>query len=390
MSFYIQHGYGKAQKIQSVSERGALAGVILSPGDEDPSNLRSTADYCQNKLGVEVRVDPQTYIYSTSPRGVARNHGAHGIEFSNLHWSEDARQVTAQVAAVRSLNESLALTGAWIAPTVFQSSFADVWTPLSLQMARTASDEWGEDRTIATLAVDETALDTWSGLDDWLDVATTLRVRGFYILISRANTSYPPVAWSVDRLTNLMRLIYNLSVLNNYEIHWGYSDSEGLLGICAGAHSISSGWNFSLRQFNPSKWQPTESSARRPATMRLHVKSLWSAVRGANEAGQLFESSLQGLIFTPEMINEFTAREFNSVTRAESQEQFMQVLSLRAQALSQLPLLGRIEQVEGSLRSALDLFGMIEEAGIVLEARYRPRLEAMRASLARFRESESL
>lgn len=390
MSFYLQHGYGKGQKLQNLASTGRLAGVILSAADEDAQTLDNTAQEAR-RFGIDVRIDPQTYVYSTAPRGLGRKHDSHGVQFSDLHWSQDAKTVSKQVEAVGDLNRRLNPEGRWIAPSVVQSSFADVWTPLAVQLARTASEAWGPEKTIATLAIDDVALDTWRNVDEWLDVATTLEVAGFYILVGRSNTTYPPAAWSVDRLTNLLRLIYNLSELNGYEVTWGYSDSEGLLGIAAGADHMASGWSYSLRQFNAAKWQPSDSKGGRAATPRLHLEKLWSPLRAVSEADEIFKSKIRDEIFTEEQVANFSTRRFDSISRLEAQEMHLNLLATRASNLSRIESVSdRMDRVEKSLDRAIARFALIADAGIPLETRYRPRVESLKSALVNFRNSESL
>ncbi|MGV8911438.1 MAG: hypothetical protein ACOH14_02385 [Rhodoglobus sp.] len=363
--------------------------MILSAGDESPSQLAATADSCLSS-GLSIRIDAQLYIYSIAPQGSGRHHKAHGFDFASVHWSQNASAAAEQVRAVGDLNERLNPAGKWVAPSVLQGSFADVWTPVALQLARTAADTWGPEKTIATLAIDEIALDTWSMIDDWLDVATSLEVHGFYILIARSNASYPPVAWSSERLSNLLRLIYTLSELNGYDVSWGYSDAEGLLGIAAGATSIASGWSYSLRQFYPQKWQPSENGPRKPPTPRITVNRLWSSLRADTELSPLLNSHLRESILHEDQDILTSAQPIGLVARADAQAQFLESLATRAHRLNTYSLSDRLDRVSLSLENALELFDRIEASNIVLEARYKPRVRALLDSLVKFRESESL
>ena len=385
----MQHGYGKSQKIQAVAADGHLSGVILSAADEDKSGLEATAEICRSK-GVQIRIDPQTYIYTTAPKGLGKHHASHSIDFAGIHWSQDAKTTASQIDAIGRLNQQLNAGGDWIAPSVLQSSFTDVWTPVALQLARTASDSWGPNKTIATLVIDEAALETWASIDDWLDVATTLDVKGFYILVGRSDTSYPPVAWSLERLSNLLRLIYNLSQINGYEVSWGYSDSEGLLGLAAGGSAMSSGWSYTLRQFNPTKWQPKDTAGGRAPVVRYNVSRLWSPLRVETEAVRLFDSPLQSSVYTKKQISDLADRPLSILTRADAQEQHLMVLARRADLLAGKPTAERLDWATASLERALRLMREVESSKIILEARYRPRVEALLASLDRFRNSEGL
>ena len=131
-SFWVQHGYGKSDKIKRLYDAGLLGGVLLSPADEDHTALQGTRESTPD---VEVLLDPQTYVYSI-PGGTARCHDAHGLDIPNLNWGMPASEVEAVVQAVINANDRLGVADL-IAPTCVQRSLNDVWTSLALQMART-------------------------------------------------------------------------------------------------------------------------------------------------------------------------------------------------------------------------------------------------------------
>jgi len=326
MSLYIQHGYGKANRITTLAAEPGTEGVILSPGDEDVVALADTGRQAGNAK-LSVLLDPQTYIYSLSPAGAARKHADHDLDFGRVHWSQDAGAVAGQVQRVEEANTAVGISGLKIAPTCLQSTFADVWTPLALQYARTASAAWGSSNTLATLAIDEAALSDWRAIADWLDVATTVDVAGFYLLVARQRGGYPQLPWEPSRLTNLLRLIYNLSVVNEYTVIWGYSDIDGLLGLGAGANGIGSGWHYTLRSFTPGKWQPSTSTGGRPPAARVYLSRLWAPVRAEVEAASLYRSRFRDELFSPTLIQRFADRDFSTWTRSEAQEHHLSMLS---------------------------------------------------------------
>lgn len=384
----MQHGYGKGQKIRGLADSGLLRGVILSSADEDSVTLAHTVRDSKAR-GLKAYVDPQTYIYSMAPRGIGRNHENHGILFNELHWSQDARALASHVRRVGEMHEKSNSGGVMIAPTVLQASFEDVWTSTAFQYARTAADAWGKDQTVASLVIEESALDTWTHIEDWLDVATTLEVRGFYILVSRPNTTYPPVAWSVERLTNLLRLVYSLTELNGYEVCWGYSDAEGILGLAAGASAMAVGWNYSLRQFKPSKWQPSDKKGARQPTPRYYLRSVWSPLLAVGEADNIWASEFREAVFGPEDVVETSNSPLDELSVSAAQLQFLTSLARQANEIGVIPRLSdRLGALDASLTIAVDLLGAIDAAGYPLSSRYAPRVRAMKSALSRFREAE--
>ena len=389
MTFYIQHGYGKGSKIGNVSDAGNVDGVILSPADEDPVALAATADAARNS-GLEVFIDPQTYVYAVTPTGSGRNHEAHGLNLTDLHWSQSASATTAQVQAVERANAAIGITGKKIAPTVLQASFADIWTPLAIQYARTASSEWGAADTLASIVVDDAAFADWRTVEDWLDVATTLDIAGFYLLVDRRRREYPPVPWDKARLKNILRLIYRLSVLNDYEVVWGYSDFEGMLGLVAGADATAAGWSYSLRQFTVSKWQPSPAGGQAP-TPRFSLARLWAPVRAEAEAAPLFGSSLRDELFGPRYIRRFSSESFATWSRLEAQEQHLRLLARLGNRIVEEGDVGaRLEATQSWLDSARVRLQRAAREGIALPPSYLSRVENYLAALESFAEEEAL
>ncbi|MBD3782970.1 MAG: hypothetical protein IE926_08465 [Micrococcales bacterium] len=389
MTFYIQHGYGKGSKIADVADGGHLSGVILSPADEEQAALSATAEACRS-AGVRVLLDPQAYVYATTPVGRGRCHADHGLDLGALHWSQSAAATSQAVQRVERANADLGIRGPFIAPTVPQSSFTDVWTPLAIQFARTAESEWGGDNTIASIVVDEGAFADWASVEDWLDVATTLDVAGFYILVDRHRTQYPSLPWEVARLTNLLRLIYRLSVLNDYFVVWGYSDFEGLLGLAAGADASSAGWSYSLRQFNVSKWQPRPPGGQ-AATARLTLARLWAPVRAEAEAEPLFESALKDELFSRRQISRFERSPFSAWGRSEAQVQHLRLLAnLADRVVAEADVSVRVDSMVDRLGEAERRLQRASRLGIVLPPTYLSRVQGYSAALSAFASAEAL
>lgn len=389
MTFYIQHGYGKGQKIPAVLAGGNLGGIILSPGDEDPANLGDTARYCRDN-GLKVLTDPQTYLYSTQPAGRGKNHQSHGLSFDGLSWAQDAQSVATHIDRIGQFNSALNPDGHWIAPGPLQDSFADLWTPLSVQFARTASQAWGPDRTIATLAVDEAGLSDWLAIERWLDVATALPVRGFYVLVSRSSTTYPATPWAPAKLANLLRLIHALGELNDLDVTWGFSDFEGLLGVAVGASAMATGWSYTLRQFSSSKWMSPATGGRAPA-VRTHVQRLWALPRAETETAPLFASSQREAIFTGGEINRYISTPFDALGRVDAQVDHMRALAARATQLSSQPDIStRVNAVTSSLERAVALWDSIGTTGMLPDPSYRNRVIAFRDALRLFTDQVAL
>ncbi len=257
MSFWIQHGYGKGDKIAKLASAGNLDGVILSPADEPVDALKAQVDEL-TAGDIGVLLDPQLYVHTISG-GTGRCHELHGLDFDDVHWSADPKTITRHVRRVLKANERLGIR-LICAPTPIQGSFGDTWTPLALQYARAVSEEVGADRTIASVVVDESALgQPWADIEDWLDAATKLDVAGFYLVVVRPGGTYP-LSYGTNRLAQLLRLIHRLAVINEYRVLLGYSDFEGLAANVFGAE-MATGWFYSQRRFTETKWRHPKGGA---------------------------------------------------------------------------------------------------------------------------------
>lgn len=387
--FYLQHGFGKGNKIQNLEATGELAGVILSPANEDVSHLADTAGDAL-AAGLVVLLDPQSYAYSLSPKGSGTHHLSHELAFTNLHWSQTAEHVEEQIKAVKDANLRIGIDGPFIAPSAYQSSLTDLWTPISIQYARSSSSEWGPDQTFATLVIDENALASWPLVEDWLDVVTTLDVAGFYLLVSRNSPQYPPLPWNPTHLSNLLRVIYTLTELNQYALIWGYSDIDGLLGIVAGATGIASGWSYRLRQFSVNRWNEEPPGGGRAATPRVHLGRLWSPVR-IDEVEYLHGSSLKSRIFSKSLSAFFDTNDFDAWSRLQAQEHHLELLAKRANRLASLADIDdRLDVAEKELKRAITLFQEIDALGIAVERRSFNLVASYAEALSMFRAAESL
>jgi len=386
--FYLQHGFGKGLKVSHLNDEGYLSGMILSPAHEDRFQLRETVRQCHD-MGVDVLVDPQSYVYSLTPTGTGRQHVEHGLDLTDLHWSQTADTMKRHLDAVRRANEEIGIQTCWIAPSPFQATLTDFWLPIALQYARTAASEWGSERTVASLVLDENLLSAWSSIEEWLDILTTLEVKGFYLVVNRNRAQYPPLPWVPEALANLLRLIYTLTEINGYEVFWGYADTDGVLGSAVGATGIASGWSYGLRQFSTARWNEKRSGGA-PAVPRVHLRRLWSQVRW-NEAADLFDSVAGKKAFGPRIRKRFTKSGFESLNNTMAQEQHLSVLAERIAALdAKAEIADRLDTVADSLEDALEKFGKIAEEGIALEPRHASRVRSYRDALELFRKSESL
>ena len=382
MSLWIQQGYGKSDKIDRLAETGSIGGVVLSPADEERETLAATASAARDH-GLEVMLDPQTYVGSITG-GTARCHESHGLDFGRIHWGLNPTQIADHVAAVVLANETLGISTI-CAPTCIQRGFGDAWTTLAIQYARTTVD--AAESVYVSVAIEEAALSDWNPIEAWLDVVTTLDAKGFYLIVARARGDYPQ-PWDVTRLTNLLRLIHRLSVLNNYEVVLGYSDFEGLLAQAAGARAFASGWYYTLRAFTESKWQP--SSGGGAARARATSPSLLTAFRAEDEGYRIARSEDGALAFPDAALRDRLERAEETIGLPESWLQHLGVLGAASNSLGGIgALTDQRHQLRQQLDNASALLDGLQTAGVLLPAAYQTRVSSYLAALAEFEALEN-
>lgn len=384
-SFWVQQGYGKADKIERLHQAGLLAGIVLSPADEEPPALGVTASSTPE---VRVLLDPQTYVYSI-PGGTARCHKANGLDIPNLSWGMSASELEAVIKAVVDANNRLGI-GDLVAPTCVQRSLNDVWTSLALQMARTAIETVGGARRVyVSTVIEETALSNWDDVANWLDIATGLEADGFYLIIDRVGQGSYPGMWDPNRLTNLLRLVYSLSQLNEYEVLVGYADIEGIFQVAAGASGSAAGWFYSLRAFSDSKWQP--SSGGRQAAPRAFAEGLLTPLLAIGEGEAVARSSLAADLYPDDAIRAALAGNPEGWSLVEAGNHHLASLAKIVNEVADQPSIpSRLDMAEGRTAQAQSRLEDLEAQGVPFSGSYRQRLETFRFSLDAFRAAEGL
>lgn len=382
MSLWIQQGYGKGDKIDRLAAAGAISGVILSPADEEQANLRATADTARS-LGLDVVLDPQTYVGSITG-GTARCHPSHGLDFGRVHWGLNPTEIGDHVSAVWSATQAMGIS-TLLSPTCIQRGFTDAWTTLAIQYARTSIDV--ADEVYVSVVVEEAALGDWRQIEDWLDVVTTLDARGFYLIVSKTSRDYPQ-PWNTTRLSNLLRIVHRLAVLNGYQVLVGYSDFEGLLAQVAGAKAFGSGWFFTLRAFTELKWQPSTGGA--PGRARATSGPMLTPFRAEDEANRVAQSSVAALAYPDAALRDQLTRSPGSVSIADAWSQHLLELGSMATDLEAAgSLTNQRQELRRRLETAVSLFEDLRSQNVPLPAQYQTRVSAYLAALAEFESLES-
>ena len=382
MTYWIQHGYGKATKIDTVAATGYVSGVILSPGDEDRATLRSTARSLSD-LGLECVVDPQLYVH-TIGGGSARCHKYHGLDFGDISWDVSLQEISHHVDQTLEVN-ALLETEVTIAPSPYQASFGDTWSTTSIQYARTTIDK-ADTGVYVSLVAEDAAFSDWEKTLEHLDSLTKLDARGIYLIVSSTGMTYP-VRWDAERLSNILRVIYTLGEYNHYELLWGYSDVAGILGLAAGATGAATGWFHSLRMWTPQKWLPRDGG--RQANPRVFVRPLLSSL-GHDEAVRIARSS-EGSRAFPDQNERRRLRQEAAWSISDSWIQHLVAMAeVHQTIIYDTHIKGRVNNLIELVDEAIDLYDDLVSSGVALDRAHHQRLDIFRRALDRFATEEQL
>ena len=290
-----QHGYGKAQKIDHGISQGIIDGVIISPRDERqnqvPNLIANWLALQSDSDSLKIVFDSQLYaslISGARPRKLpeyAFYPGQLGRrDFMSIRTTQSI------VHDTLGYQYDIPVTSI-LGPTVKIDALGGFWSGVSLTLSDEAVAHHasvGDSRSLfVSVLIDEAALlGSQEVLDAWLDDLTTLETSGFYLVLARRTASYPTIL-APECMSKLLYLAYVLGEVNGYELHFGFSDLDGIPLIAVGASAIGTGWYSNLRLFNERRWLP--SSGGRQARPRYTSAELMGSLLKDVELQTIYE-----------------------------------------------------------------------------------------------------
>lgn len=299
MSLFAQHGWGKKTKIQEGIRSGLIQGVVMSPRDESPSNLKSfLRDIRMDFPDVMRLVDPQLYAATIWPANAGK------LPLYD-HFEQRLTPASFSVARIRELVQQTLCwqreldVSAVVSPTVMVDDLSSQWAQISMMLAQeTASEQDGNQPLLISLVIGEDSLRQQRQVDLWLNDLTELDVQGFYLVVKRTSESYRQ-HFEPEVLSQLLRVCYSLAELNEYRVVVGYADFVTLLLHVVGVEGTGAGWSGTLKQFNLRRFQPATGGSRaRPRYSSFPMlNSIYMSELDAIHNAGLLEAVLSGTPF---------------------------------------------------------------------------------------------
>jgi hypothetical protein len=294
VKLYSQHGWGKGEKLNRGLAHNVIKGVVLSPHDESPSDLRRyVEDLATHKRKPDLLFDPQLYVslIRDANEGKLAQYDYYRQNLGLRDFST-LRNVQQFVQKCIDFQRGLELTHI-ISPTICAETFTDRSAQVALTLAQESVDYWSsisDDKRplLISFVFSEIALTHSEHVSEFLDTISLLETDGFYFVVDRNNPGYSQDFHSA-RLAQMMRIIYSLK-RSRFEVVCGYSDFICLLFGAVNADAGAVGWSQKLKRFNRSRFQPS-AGGRRPrdrySSSRLVNSIYLTELDACQEVGKL-------------------------------------------------------------------------------------------------------
>ena len=256
MSILAQHGWGKTDKIERGLQDGSIQGIIASPRDEIPDNLRHfLTAIASNHPETERFVDPLFHIGMLPSPSDGQlwkyDHYHRGLNYLSFSPADIGRYV----AETLDWQGELDVTK-FVSPTVMVDDLSGRWSQIAMNLAQEALQQHdGSKPILISVVVDEEALTQRNIVDAWLDEITLLDTDGFYMVVRRSsdtnNQQFHP-----EILASLLKVCYSLAAVNEYSVFVGYSDFVTMLLHSVGVEGTGAGWSAGLKKFTLRRFTP--------------------------------------------------------------------------------------------------------------------------------------
>jgi hypothetical protein len=391
MTVFAQHGYGKGQKIEEGLTAGTIGGVILSPKDEGPTALAQTiASVAGNPRNPIVAVDPQFYVTR-----IPNARDGHLPEYTEYYPGGLARgQFTArniQTYVRNTIDWQLSLgVDRLITPTISVDGFGTPSETIAGIMAEESVTYHSELGTATPLWISvHLSADAYamrSSLDDLLDGLTQLEPAGFYMIADRSSEPYR-AQMKPAVLDGMLRAVYSLGAVNEFEVVSGYTDVVGVLLQSVGATGSACGWYGNLRQYASKRFEAS-TGGRRPKPRYTSLPLLNSVfvedldtTQALNQMGLVLSGSPYDGVFD----GTHTPSD-SGWTDQESTLHHWWVLSQLHQAVSNDVITDRLDAVDTLITTAIGTYAALAAAGVLFSPETGPsHLTEWSASINRLR-----
>jgi hypothetical protein len=373
MALYIQHGHGKAEKINDALTEQTAQGVIFGARNEKPDRLLQCMASLESDFECELLFDPQFYVATMTPASDKYLPDYPYYRAALTASDLTGRRIEHFVRAAIDFQRELPVTRI-VAPTVVFDSFADRWYQIALGFAD-ASIEYHASLPRAkplllSFAFAEEALTAEDDIGRFLDTVTQdgWDMAGFYLIAARHDGTYGQ-RFDSTRLANYLYIVHALGEVNGLEVVCGYADFVGIALRAAGADAFACGWSHLLRHFHRKNFLQRKPGGQTPRP-RYSSGPLLNSVFVETELEEIFEvDHLQDVLSgvpLDALITRASSPANADWSLSRSQHHHWQTLhKLDEQLTGQYRT--DIRETRRRIRDAHALYGLLEQAGVRFE-----------------------
>ena len=259
MQTYLQFGYGMIGHAEELLSSGCAKGVILSPRDLEPGQLKKVSKSIAD-AGGEVLFDPQCFLRDSDHKRLVSH------KFWQAYKDASTSQILGADGATKTLKELLTIDSEMgcekhILPGVLAKPVSDAWFAFQESIVNEAVKLFSKGNLFPTIALSVDSIANESELEAVIERASRWPVAGFYVTAQAPEYLVENPNW----LGNLLIFLAGLRLLKK-EVLVGYCNHQMLCLAASNVDFIASGTWLNVRSFDPDKfYKPEEESKSRRA-----------------------------------------------------------------------------------------------------------------------------
>lgn len=261
MRFYLQMGYGMMALAEQLIEEWPSSGVILSPRDQEESQLIRVSRNVRKSDG-EVLFDPQCYAHDADHEKLSA-HEYFQVFLSNSTVSFNEGKATDKL--LESLSKLATRLGIerHILPARQVDTIDDSWFGTQKRTIDSATKYFDNEPLLATIALSKGAILDEKQVEAIVEGAAKWPVSGFYVVIQGED---PYLQENPVWIANVLLLVSGLRLLGK-EVVMGYANHQLICLAAAKVNILASGTFLNVRCFDIGKYfAPEEKSPSRRTT----------------------------------------------------------------------------------------------------------------------------
>lgn len=360
MKVYHQVGHNFRWNIDSYND-GCGDGLILSPVNMEADKLLSLPEATRRKSFL----DPQMYLLGTERASIVSYPFFPGNIKAGFSTT-DLDSSNTQIAQLCTDYQLLAEMEYVVIPTRYLEATPSKYLEqmmggFVLPFLDYKMKKGIERPYLLTVVVKQSVLTTEELRDELLNWMTGIQgIVGFYLIFD--NDFHSKQIKDFNYLRNALYFIHVLK-MNSFEVHIGYTNTEGIIYSAAMPDSVSIGAYENLRNFRISRFETPDGKRRQGPNPRLYSSKLlqwveYTYIQSMEQMIPNYEAFFDDSKYRPLMFEETYKWHF---TKPELYKHYFEVFSTQIKSLPEIQM-ERIATIKQWIQDALTCYGKIKKA----------------------------